>query len=375
VTRRTAIAPAVACWLGLLLFAVYLLSFSGRFHVMDELAVFTAGYNVAGHGQADINPLIWTNHWTPNPPGIWGQDNQLYTKKAPGISWLAAPLIWLGLRLPGLNAVYVGLLLNSLVTAATGALLLRWLADLGFSRRTALLTALAYGLGTIAWVYARMFWESSLLALFFLVALWAAWRATHPAGREMSWRWALLSGGAAAIGVTLRFEAAVAAGLVGLYLLLTPVAAENSAPSGEAGGSLRSRWGRALLFAAPLLLVGVGLLAFNAVRFGSLGETGYSQEIRFEAPWIGGYGLLFSPGRGLFLFSPLLLLLFFGLYPALKKAAPRLLLAGQRSVPLLLALLWLVVCLGRHLGLGAAFFAAHPAAVDALRRAAAGLGL
>ena len=63
---------------------------------MDELAVFTAGYNLARNGRADINQLIWTNHWTPNPPGIWGVDGDLYTKKPPGISFIAAPLIGLG---------------------------------------------------------------------------------------------------------------------------------------------------------------------------------------------------------------------------------------------------------------------------------------
>jgi hypothetical protein len=310
IPQRTSVSPAVLLWLGMLLFAVYLLSFSGRFHVMDELAVFAAGYNVASHSQADINPLIWTNHWTPNPPGVWGQDDQLYTKKAPGISWLVVPLIWLGLRWPGLNAVYVGLLLNSLITAATAVLLLRWLADLGFSRRIALLSALIYGLGTIAWVYARMFWESSLLAFFFLVAVWSAIRAVTSAAPVRTWPMVLLSGSAAAISLTLRFEAVVAVGLVGLFLLI-------SSPGSTS--TFRQRLLRLLLYAAPVMLVAVGLLAFNLVRFGSLSETGYSQELRFEAPWVGGYGLLFSPGRGLFLFSPLLLLLFFGVQPVWKR--------------------------------------------------------
>ena len=83
-----------AFWLGLLLFAIYILSFSGRFHVMDEVAVFTVGHNLAAYGQADINQLIWTNHWTPHPPGVWGADGNLYTKKAPGVSLLVAALVW-----------------------------------------------------------------------------------------------------------------------------------------------------------------------------------------------------------------------------------------------------------------------------------------
>lgn len=334
---------ALAFWLALFLFAVYLLSFSGRFHVMDELAVFTAGHNLAHHGRADINQLIWTNHWTPNPPGIWGVDGNLYTKKAPGISFLAAPLIWLGRVIPGLNTVHAGLLTNSLVTALTAGLLFLWLVDLGFSRPAAMLTGLAYGLGTIAWVYARMFWESSLLALFFLGAVWAARRAAGP-GRFRG-GWLLLAGLFAAIGLSLRFEAAVAVGLIGLYVWLGDFTPPSIPPAGgEANPSPRrgvvslfsKKRGSCLLspvsclpvfsslpyfilYLLPSLMMGAALLYFNWARFGSLTETGYSREILFRAPWVGGYGLLFSPGRGLFIYAPLTLSLFWGLRPAWRR--------------------------------------------------------
>ncbi len=303
-------------WLSLFLLAVYLLSFSGKFHVMDELAVFTAGHSLALHHRADINPLIWTNHWTPNPPGIWGQDGQLYTKKAPGISLVAAPLIWLGQAVPNLNPVQVGLLTNSFVTALTVGLLLIWLAELGFARRASLLAALGYGLGTMAWVYARMFWESSLLAFVFLVMAWAAWRAVHRPAPWPRWGWLLLGGMAAAAGITLRFEAAAAAALVGGYLLWSEFASLRLAGAGRGltGGLLRVS-----LYFVPAGLTVLALLAFNLARFGSLAETGYTQELMFQAPWVGSYGLLFSPGRGLFVTSPLLVLLFFGLRPAWQR--------------------------------------------------------
>jgi hypothetical protein len=328
-------------WIVLFLFSVYLLSFSGKFHVMDELAVFTAGNNLARHGRADINQLIWTNHWTPNPPGIWGQDGNLYTKKAPGISLLTAPLIWLGHALPGLNAVHVGLLTNAVVTALTAGLLLVWLTDLGFARLSAALAALGYGLGTIAWVYARMFWESSMLALSILTAVWAIYRATRLAYARQRLFWIFLAGLAIAIGLTLRFETAPAIVLLGLYLIWESVSWPLSQlaervhqrhhlspdktltiyePAGT-GPLLRLLfrsipWGRLTIFFSPTLLITLGLLYFNFARYGSLSETGYSQELHFLAPWVGGFGLLFSPGRGLFIYAPLMWLLFFGLRPA-----------------------------------------------------------
>jgi hypothetical protein len=73
------------------------------------------------------------------------------------------------------------------------------------------------------------------------------------------------------------------------------------------------------LYLLPTLIVGLGLAYFNFVRYGNLGETGYTQEMVFKGPWIGGFGLLFSPGNGLFLYAPVMLLLFFGLRPAWRR--------------------------------------------------------
>jgi hypothetical protein len=318
--------------IGLFLFSIYLLSFSGRFHVMDELAVFTAGYNLARNGRADINQLIWTNHWTPNPPGVWGVDGNLYTKKPPGISFVSAPLIGLGGVIPGLSHVHVALLTNTLVTAITAGLLFVWLFDLGFSRATASLASLGYGLCTIAWVYARMFWESSLLALVFLVAVWSTYRGVYLAQAGRRWLWLLLCGIAVAIGLTLRFEAALIAVLFGIYLLASWPGADGRDESANTESLLITTRGiprsshpasrfwhlirLLVVFLAPSLVIGLGLLYFNFVRFGDPIETGYTQEILFHKPWVGAFGLLLSPGRGLFFYAPLMLLFFFGLRPA-----------------------------------------------------------
>ena len=310
---------------------------------MDELAVFTAGNNLAQHGRADINQLIWTNHWTPNPPGIWGQDGNLYTKKAPGISFITAPLIWLGHNLPDLNAVHVGLLTNTLITAITASLLFVWLTDLGFARLPAALTTLGYGLCTIAWIYARMFWESSLLALSFLIAVWAIYRSTRLAYARQRLRWIFISGLAIAVGFTLRFETIPAIGFIGLYIIWESISWQISQLTGQTWSPstpgisretsyhalipiqafpalLRAiPWGRLVIYLTPVVLTTAGLLYFNFVRYGSFGETGYSQELLFQAPWIGSFGLLFSPGRGLFIYAPVMLLLFFGLRPARRR--------------------------------------------------------
>jgi hypothetical protein len=287
---------------------------------MDELAVFTAGYNLAQSGRADINQLIWTNHWTPNPPGVWGRDNNLYTKKPPGISFISAPLLKLGTAFTDLNMVHLGLLTNSVITALTASLLLIWLLDLGFSRLAATLATLGYGLGTIAWVYARMFWESSVLALCFLAAVWTAYRAVYLTQPQQRQWWLLGCGLSVGISLSLRFEAALIIFLIGLYLVAPQL-------DQDSGAKKVKRIARLILaiiiYVLPSVLIGLGLMYFNIIRFGSLTETGYTQEIRFDEPWIGVFGLLFSPGRGLFIYAPITVLLFLGLRPAWQRL-PRL---------------------------------------------------
>ncbi len=309
-------------WLGMCLFAVYLLSFSHKLHVMDEFVGYAVGNNWVQHGRPDVNQFIWTNHWHSTPPGIWGIDHNLYTKKAPGISLAATPLIWLGHNLPGLNAIHLSLLLSAIVTAATGSLLLIWLAELGISRPVAALTALIYGLGTIAWVYARFLWEHSLMAFLFLLAAWALWRAIHRPNTSRRWVWVLLSSLAATLSLTMRFEAAMAVALFGAYTVLYAAPLPPRLFSMQDAVTFlteKTRWLWAALYGLLPAMTLLWLLYFNAVRFGSAGETGYNREILFQRPWEGAFGLLFSPSTGMFIYMPVMMLLLAGLRPAWRR--------------------------------------------------------
>lgn len=306
-------ALRLGCWLGALLFALYLLSFSGRFHVMDELAVFTVGHNLAAYGQADINQLIWTNHWTPDPPGVWGNDGNLYTKKAPGISLLTALLLRLFAGWEGISRVHAGLLAGPLLVALTAGLLVVWLVQSGFSRRVGLLTAFLYGNCTFAWVFGRMLWDLpavGLLGVGMLIALAEAERREEAGAGPVGW-W-LAAGGCAALALLFRYEALFLAGLAGLALLF---------PRPFVPGRVMRRL---VPFLLPLLPVAAGLVIFNLARFGALSETGYSREIAFSPSWFSLFGLSFSPGQGIFTFSPLLLLTFAGIGNVRRRISRRL---------------------------------------------------
>jgi len=84
---------------------------------------------------------------------------------------------------------------------------------------------------------------------------------------------------------------------------------------------------------------------YNAVRFGSPLETGYEEAVRtglgvglFETPfYLGAAGLLVSPGKGVLLFNPLLVLAMPGAW-ALRRTRPRLatMIVGTLIVSVLL---------------------------------------
>ncbi len=101
------------------------------------------------------------------------------------------------------------------------------------------------------------------------------------------------------------------------------------------GKSLRSRIGP---FITDILYAGIGVLPFgvlywwfNSVRFGGVGEAGYSggvaQGLSFPPIYViieGFWGLLLSPGKSIFLHSPLLLLLLIFWFKIPKKIIPEL---------------------------------------------------
>lgn len=208
-------------------------------------------------------------------------------------------------------------LFNSPVHAATAALLYLFGIDLGYRRRTALFLALAYGLATVGWPYARTFFAETLLTFWLALAAWAMYRYTH----VEHWGWMALAGAAVGLGVTTKYVMAVAGPVFALYLLLEFWR--------RAGWRARWRWaGRTVLAGGlPFVLIVGALMGFNYARFGSLLETGVTQgnPVNAVSSWTAQatflpslYGFFFSSGKGFFFFSPLAVLALWGI-PALAR--------------------------------------------------------
>lgn len=275
-----------------LLFSVYLLTFSGIYHSSDEMAMLAATDSLTRRGTVEIDLLRWMGQ----QQGSFGPDGHLYSRKGIGTTLAAAPLYWLALRSRHLGNVQTAMLLNAMVTATTGVLILRLLQRLGYRDGAALGTVLAFGLGTMAWPYARYLFSESLAGLGLLGSAYGLVRSRDRRDAASL----LLAGAGLGLALLARLNNAIVAPFLGLLLL--------AILHGQGVRGWRAWAGAILLFGLPVLAALAVSGGYNWLRFGDVWTTGYLAEERFSTPfWQGLYGLTFSPGKGLFWYNPLLL--------------------------------------------------------------------
>lgn len=104
--------------------------------------------------------------------GTFAPSGDLFCKKGVGISLLAFPLFWFSSLFPEIGAVHGALLTNAVLTALTGCGLFRCLLAIGFSRRDSLVCALVFGMGTLAWPCARLFFSEPVASAGLLLAFY-----------------------------------------------------------------------------------------------------------------------------------------------------------------------------------------------------------
>jgi hypothetical protein len=280
--------------LGLLLLSVYLLTYSGQFHSSDGQAMFAVTESIVRRSDYDINQLLWMGQ----QQGAYGLDGELYCRKGIATSLLSLPLAWLGLVVPFWGMVQTTLLFNAVVTALTGALVYLYVNRLGYSASTSLILSLVFGLATPAWPYAKYFFSEPLAGLGLLATAYFLLR--YRDGRQTSDT--LWAGTSLGLAVSTRFANIITLPLLSLLLLAYIV------PRDKGQGIRDKPLPPILAFALPLALTALLLGGYNYARYGDVFQTGYLPQERFSTPWLEGIsGLLISPGRGLFLYAPVLL--------------------------------------------------------------------
>jgi hypothetical protein len=305
----------------LFLLAVYLLTYTPRVNSSDGIAMVATAESLVRRGALDVEQIRWMGL----QQGTYGLDGLLYSRKGIGVPLGLLPLVWLGLTAPGLGPVSLSLLFNALVTALTAVFLLSYLTRLGFSSTTGLLTALTFGLGTLAWPYAKSLFSDPFSGLLLLGAAWLllAFRRT---GRS---RYAFGAGLLLGWNVATRYAEALFLPVFGLLLLYYLVTNDELRFTNENFVTRHSSLVTPVLaFAAPIAAVGLSLMAFNLSRYGDPFNTGYLPTETFSAVWWRGIaGQLVSPGRGLLLYSPIFILTFFSAPAFFRRHRPEAALA------------------------------------------------
>ena len=183
------------------------------------------------------------------------------------------------------------------------------------------MTALAYGAGTMAWPHARTFFSEPLAALGMIAAF-----ATAVGGSgRLTVKRALGTGMCFALAMLARLDSAVVLPGLALTGLLRFA-------SDELGGDDKLKAANpetffaslkrplflkiVLAFLIPTILFLFWNFYLNWSHFGNAFTSAYADQtegIKFSTPLIAGlYGFLFSAGKGVFFFSPCLLLAVFG---------------------------------------------------------------
>ncbi len=286
------------------LLACYLLTYTGVIQSSDGLSMFATTESMVRGGEIDSNQLLWMGL----QQGTFGPDGNLYGRKGVGMALLALPLVWVALKWAALGLVQTALLLNPLLIAWTGGLVYRAGRRLGWSQPVAVITALIFGLATLAWPYAQTFFSDpvagwGLFAAFYgLLSFAKTGRKRYLAMAGLTWGVAYL---ARSINlVTLPFYA-----LAVLVILNRGSRAWRTDWRGEARRLLWEAWRPWTTFTLPVVLAGLVSLWWNFARYGNILDSGYLEAERFSANLaVGIFGLIIGPARGLIWYSPVLLL-------------------------------------------------------------------
>ncbi len=306
----------IASALLILFLALYGLSFSGHFSTDDEHILASRSLSLALDGNINDDKVSGNER-------IIGYQALPAAQSSPSLeiepiqSVLGAGLVRLAL-LTGGGLVQTLFLLNILATALAGVCVFASVQALGYSDRTALVTALLFGVGTQAWPYTRTFFRDPLAMLF----LAFAWLCALRLNQSVSGHSRILSGVGIIIALLLGIltKNTVTVAIPALAILLVPF--WKSLRQGRLPHIPRHiRLGIFLLVGIAL----VGIIVFLLKARGPFARSSLSYYVQLLVFFIiaphphflqAFLGPLISPGKSLFLYSPILL---FSLVAAVNK--------------------------------------------------------
>ncbi len=329
--RRSRHAPA-AGMLFALVALVYFITAKDFSDVNDAEAYYLLTKALVERGAVDVQPELTE---VSRILYYQGSDGKLYTHFGIGFPIFAAPLYVAGHalgnlaqatspRLAGVGQFLPRVMIAlgcALVAAGTVALLYLLLVWLGLPSPWALGTALLYAFSTYAWAYSKLGFYDIHLVFFELAAIVGAVRY-RVTGKLL---WCVLAGLMLGWGIAIRPTLVLALVPLAVYMAWAGWQCWRQAQAqGSITGAVAAVLKPLIGFAVPLVPWLLVILWYNLQRGGGALDFGYPSGGYTAAPTpfrllTGIYGNTFSTGRGFFLYSPVALLMFWGVKPLWAK--------------------------------------------------------
>jgi hypothetical protein len=296
--------------------SVYVLTGQGSVQSSDGKIMYLLTQSMVENQSVTFSELVSSND-APGPQ---------YSKYGLGMSVLAIPFYLLGMVLSFLLGIEASLttqfsvsMINAFLTALSCLMVFRFATErFQLCSRTGLLLAMGFGLSTIAWYYSEDFMSEPAATFFLLLAVFYVTSGDSLTRK----RDLVLAGTFLALAIFCRLAVLIV--IPGFILYQWMVWSESGEKDFKV---LATDLFRA---AIPVILVLLIVMIYNFIRFADPLTTGYEN---FNGKFlIGFFGILFSPGKSLFLFNPLTL---FGCL------AFMLFFRDQRSMALLFG--WIIV--------------------------------
>ena len=304
---------STAILLFLFFFSIYTFTMSGWIQYGDEMEKYRVAQSIVERGDFSFRPTAQRN-----VIGVGGRTVSGYEL---GQILVEVPFYALGklasafFPVPDSNwltMLWVGLM-NPLVTALVMVVFLKTAETLGLTCRTALGLTCALGLATIVFPYSGSFAREPLLTLFLLLSLFTALRF----GKTCANRWLWLTGLATGYMIFTKFIQGIVIPVFILYFLVVIWQREHRHSASRTQTTLAMLKGVFVYLLPGVILLAVqSLYAF--MRFGTFtsGLAGLQGNpiawitylLPFGNPPEAIVGLLLSPEKSMFLYSPPIIL-------------------------------------------------------------------
>lgn len=316
----------IALAIFILLSLIYCLFYNGLFSTDDEHILSTQALSIAFDGEMNFSRVIGNERVF-----SYSRFTNPYADQAlniePAQALFGSLLVKIAAVL-GIGRVQTLFLLTIWVTAATAAVIFLTVLRMGYPLPSALIAAMLFGLATIVFPYSKTYFRDPL-AMFFLTCAWYFLQAvkqdlvTPVAAKKRVFYWSGLVAALVA-GILAKNIVLIASPVLLLDILLALRKRQPASKNDLCVG--RKRWQWITLIAAVIVAVVCWFVVVPSIPlFARFTPDYYSLLVRFFKDTPRPYfleavtGPFISPGKSIFIFSPILILAVPGLLLSFKS--------------------------------------------------------